>query len=310
MPHFSSAGVEIAYEVEGEGKPILLVHGFSATAADNWVRTGWVQALTRARYKVVRFDLRGHGASQKLYNADDYDIEKMAGDALALLDHLGIDKAPIVAHSFGGAVALEFAVKHPNRVTQLALLDAKINRLQPTLKLSDCAHLTPFEQELVAEATDIDWEAEDQIGLKFLEAVAERRLAGIQTQVKNDFVPFADQRGSGRDAKHWLKLLRETTAKAEFLSTSAASPEQIAELTMPVLLMYGEYSRVRKSGDRLRELLPHCTYECVPNAGHFFPARAPRVVLQSLKPFLGESTPADEASSPASHTRIATSPFP
>ena len=82
-------------------------------------------------------------------------------------------------------MALEFAVKHPNRVTQLALLDAKINRLQPTLKLSDCAHLTPFEQELVAEATDIDWEAEDQIGLKFLEAVAERRLAGIQTQVKN-----------------------------------------------------------------------------------------------------------------------------
>ena len=75
----------------------------------------------------------------------------------------------------------------------------------------------------------------------------------MKVSVTRGFI--ADQRGSGRDAKHWLKLLRETTAKAEFLSTSGASPEQIAELTMPVLLMYGEYSRVRKSGDRLRELL-------------------------------------------------------
>ncbi|WP_370300047.1 alpha/beta fold hydrolase [Abyssibacter sp.] len=305
MASLETNGTRIAYQQFGEGPDLIFVHGLAANRAF-WF-TG-LAPLLRDHFRLTLYDLRGHGYSATPETG--YSSSNQADDLAALLDHLGIDNAPIVAHSFGGAVALEFAVKHPNRVTQLALLDAKINRLQPTLKLSDCAHLTPFEQELVAEATDIDWEAEDQIGLKFLEAVAERRLAGIQTQVKNDFVPFADQRGSGRDAKHWLKLLHETTAKAEFLSTSGASPEQIAELTMPVLLMYGEYSRVRKSGDRLRELLPHCTYECVPNAGHFFPARAPRVVLQSLKPFLGESTPADEASSPASHTRIATSPFP
>ena len=121
MPHFSSAGVEIAYEVEGEGKPILLVHGFSATAADNWVRTGWVQALTRARYKVVTFDLRGHGASQKLYEADDYDIEKMAGDALALMDHLGIEKTDLMGFSMGAGIAMRLAARHGTRFGKVVL---------------------------------------------------------------------------------------------------------------------------------------------------------------------------------------------
>lgn len=131
MPHFSSAGVEIAYEVEGEGKPILLVHGFSATAADNWVRTGWVQALTRARYKVVRFDLRGHGASQKLYNADDYDIEKMAGDALALMDHLGIEKADLMGFSMGAGIAMRLAARHGTRFGKVVLAGMGAKALEP-----------------------------------------------------------------------------------------------------------------------------------------------------------------------------------
>ncbi len=60
MPEFSSSGgVSIAYEVAGQGKPMLLVHGFAATAEDNWRRTGWVQALTRARRQAVTFDLQG-----------------------------------------------------------------------------------------------------------------------------------------------------------------------------------------------------------------------------------------------------------
>lgn len=305
MASLETNGTRIAYQQFGEGPDLIMVHGLAANRAF-WF-TG-LAPLLRDHFRLTLYDLRGHGYSAMPETG--YSSSSQAEDLAALLDHLGIDKAPIVAHSFGGAVALEFAVKYPDRVSHLALLDAKINRLQPTLKLSDCAHLTPFEQELVAEATDIDWEAEDQIGLKFLEAVAERRLAGIQTEVQNDFVPFADRRGNGRDAKHWLKLLRETTAKEEFLSTSGTSPEQIATLPMPVLLMYGEYSRVQKSGERLRELLPRAEYVLVPNAGHFFPARSPRVVLKSLKPFLGLASHTDEASSPASHIHVAASPFP
>ena len=115
MPHFDHAGVSIAHETAGDGHPMLLVHGFAATAEDNWLRTGWVQALTRARRQAVTFDLRGHGASTKLYDPADYTVEKMAGDALALMDHLGIERASLMGYSMGAGIAAHLAAHHGAR---------------------------------------------------------------------------------------------------------------------------------------------------------------------------------------------------
>lgn len=289
MASLETNGTRIAYQQFGEGPDLIMIHGLAANRAF-WF-TG-LAPLLRDQYRLTLYDLRGHGYSTTPESG--YSASQQADDLAALMDHLGIQKAPIVAHSFGGAVALEFAVKYPDRVTKLALLDAKINRLQPTLKLSDCDHVTPFEQELIEEATDIDWATEDQIGIKFLEAVAERRVSGIHSDVQNDFVPFADRRGNGRDAKHWLRLLRETTARDDFISTEGASPEAITGLKMPILMMYGEFSRVRISGEQLGALVPHAQFITVPRAGHFFPARAPRVVHAALQPFLGHSAATSE----------------
>ena len=66
MPQFSSAGVAIAYEVHGSGRPILLIHGFGSTGKVNWIDTGWVETLVGAVYQPLTFDNRGHGASRKL----------------------------------------------------------------------------------------------------------------------------------------------------------------------------------------------------------------------------------------------------
>ncbi|MEP5367407.1 alpha/beta hydrolase [Parvibaculum sp.] len=131
MPVFSSEGVSIAYEVEGEGQPILLIHGFSATSEDNWVRTGWVQALTRARFKVVRFDLRGHGKSEKLYEPGDYATEKMTGDAIALLDHLGIGQADLMGFSMGAGIAMRLAARHGERFGKVVLAGMGSRALEP-----------------------------------------------------------------------------------------------------------------------------------------------------------------------------------
>lgn len=132
MAVFSSGGVEIAYEVAGEGQPILLIHGFSATAEDNWVRTGWVQALTRARYKVVTFDLRGHGASQKLHDPADYTTAKMGGDAIALMDHLGIERADLMGFSMGAGIALWLAARHGERFGSVVLAGMGGKALEPS----------------------------------------------------------------------------------------------------------------------------------------------------------------------------------
>ncbi len=79
MPHFDSDGIDIAYVDEGNGDPILLIHGFASSAQVNWVDTGWVRHLTREGRRVIAMDNRGHGHSAKphdpaLYGGDRFFI--------------------------------------------------------------------------------------------------------------------------------------------------------------------------------------------------------------------------------------------
>ncbi len=69
MPHFRNDGVDIAYLDEGEGEPVVLVHGFASTKEVNWLNPGWVSTLTRAGRRAIALDNRGHGASAKLYES-------------------------------------------------------------------------------------------------------------------------------------------------------------------------------------------------------------------------------------------------
>ena len=88
MPVFHHGSVELAYLDEGQGEPIVLVHGFASVKEVNWVQPGWVATLKGAGRRVIALDNRGHGQSSKLYDPADYHTTKMAGDVRALLDHL------------------------------------------------------------------------------------------------------------------------------------------------------------------------------------------------------------------------------
>ena len=101
MNSFSSNGIEIAYIDEGAGAPVLLIHGFASNVVTNWVDPGWVRTLVRAGYRVVAFDNRGHGRSEKLYDEAVYGAELMAEDARRLLDHLDIARADVMGYSMG-----------------------------------------------------------------------------------------------------------------------------------------------------------------------------------------------------------------
>lgn len=121
MQRFDSHGVEIAFIDEGTGDPILLIHGFGTTAAINWVRSGWVAALKGIGRRVIALDNRGHGDSEKLYDASAYTMPALAEDARRLLDHLGIERADVLGYSMGARVAAMLAVQHPARVRSLIL---------------------------------------------------------------------------------------------------------------------------------------------------------------------------------------------
>src|SRR5512135_1956447 len=101
MPSFTHDDVEIAYLDEGEGEPIVLVHGFASNKEVNWVAPGWVSALTRAGRRVIALDNRGHGQSAKLYDPAAYHSATMADDVRALLNRLGIARADVMGYSMG-----------------------------------------------------------------------------------------------------------------------------------------------------------------------------------------------------------------
>ncbi len=111
MPTFPNSGIPIAYEVHGEGLPILCIHGFGSSGKVNWIDTGWVETLTQAGYQPITYDNRGHGNSRKAYDSQLYYAHEMAEDARGLLDHLGIGRCPVLGYSMGARFAAFLALR-------------------------------------------------------------------------------------------------------------------------------------------------------------------------------------------------------
>ncbi len=126
MDSFRTNGVEIAFSdyqpAEPDKRPpILLIHGFASSHAVNWLFTQWIKTLTEDGRRVVTFDNRGHGQSEKLYDPALYSLEAMAGDASALMDHLAIPRADVMGYSMGARIAITLALTCPEKVNSLIL---------------------------------------------------------------------------------------------------------------------------------------------------------------------------------------------
>jgi pimeloyl-ACP methyl ester carboxylesterase len=121
MPSFKHGAVEMAFLDEGDGEPIVLIHGFASNKEVNWVQPGWATTLTAAGRRVLALDNRGHGQSAKLYDPKDYAIRTMAGDVCALLDHLDLPKADVMGYSMGARITAFLALDNPERVRSAIL---------------------------------------------------------------------------------------------------------------------------------------------------------------------------------------------
>jgi pimeloyl-ACP methyl ester carboxylesterase len=124
---FHHDGLRLAYldrpsPVSGAHQtPVLLIHGFASSIEVNWIAPGWFRTLGDAGYRVIAIENRGHGASDKPHSPDAYETIRMAEDARALLDHLGIARAFVQGYSMGARISAFLALHYPDRVAGLAL---------------------------------------------------------------------------------------------------------------------------------------------------------------------------------------------
>jgi pimeloyl-ACP methyl ester carboxylesterase len=166
---FNSDGVRIAFLDEGQGEPILLIHGFASSVRFNWIDPGWVGLLTRNGFRVIAVDNRGHGESEKLYDEAAYGAPLMAEDARRLLDHLGIEQADVMGYSMGARITAFLALAHPGRVRSAMFGGLGGNMLRPM------------------QGTD-----------KIAEALEAPSLDDVTDAYARTFRAFADRTGSAR----------------------------------------------------------------------------------------------------------------
>ncbi|MDX2435831.1 MAG: alpha/beta hydrolase [Acidobacteriota bacterium] len=305
MPFADLPGVRLAYErlgpppdaIDGENsdQEVVLVHGLGANLAF------WYWGVGRPlgeHFPVTAYDLRGHGRSEVTQNG--YTTAAMAADLLALLDHLGIAKAHLVGHSFGGAVALHAAVVAPERIASLTLVDAILRLFQPQPRLADCPDWQSLQQTYADLGVDL--KGEDEIDYRLLEALADRssRREPRKSREKTVYLPFESWNGSRRSAERWRKLLKSTELANEVKQISGLTREAVAALRLPMLAVYGELTYTMPSLDGLAAVQPGLDRVVVPGVGHFFPALAPQPLVDSVTTFLQDSTaPAKVHTAPA-----------
>ncbi len=234
LRQFSSQGVEIAFidvppEGRDRGEPILLIHGFASNHRINWVNPRWVETLTRGGRRVVAFDNRGHGSSQKLYQPHDYHTELMAGDAANLLAFLEIERADVMGYSMGARIASFLVLAKPGLVRSL-ILGGLGDRLVHSAGLP----------EGIAEA---------------MEAPS---LDSLADPTQRMFRAFADQTKSDRAA----------LAACIRGSRQSLTPAAVAGIAAPTLIAIGTRDAVAGDPHKLAGMMPQAEALDIPGRDH------------------------------------------
>lgn len=248
MPHFDHDGIRLAYLDEGEGEPILLIHGFASTKDVNWVDPSWVRHLKTAGRRVIAIDNRGHGDSAKLYDPAFYTAPAMAEDARALLDHLGIGRADVMGYSMGARITAFLALAHPDRVRSAIFGGLGLNMVRPM------AGTGPIANAL--EAPSID---------------------DVTNATARTFRAFAEA------TKSDLKALAACIRGAR----DPIKPEHLARLQCPVLVAVGSDDVIGGSAVELAKLIPGARALVIDGRDHM-KAVGDRQYKEGVSAFLAE----------------------
>lgn len=233
MATFDSGGYHIAFDdVPGSnGRPMILVHGFTSNRQEGWGRLGWYGAFERKDIRCVALDNRGHGESAKPHDPAAYSRDAMSGDILNLMDHLGIERAHIMGYSMGSRLAMAAAMKAPKRFATLT----------------------------IGGVGDKLFEERDIPGNPMAEAMEAADIESIKEPMLKSFRQFADDQGEDRLALAALTRNRD----AKF------TREELGKLDVPTLVVAGARDELAGDPDALAKVFPDGRAVTLPGCDHF-----------------------------------------
>ena len=262
-------GVGIEFEVAGEGRPVVLIHGFPDTGR-LWRHQ--VPALVDAGFQVIVPTMRGYGASDKPAEIADYNIAFLAGDVIGILDQLGIERAHVVGHDWGATVAWVLAIMAAPRVDHLSVLSVgnPATFTQAGLEQREKSwYMLLFQYEGIAE----QWLSNNEWA-NFREWMAHPDTDAVIKELEAD--------GSLTPALHWYRANLTPTA-------FVAPPLELPPVVAPTMGIWS-------SGDRhlveaqmtlsAETVSGPWRYERIEGAGHHMQLDAPEAVNALLLDFL------------------------
>lgn len=275
MPMTTANGLTFHYQQAGTGPDVVLIHGVTGDLSI-WFLCRAIQALSES-HRVTAYDLRGHGYSDA--PPTGYTSADHAADLFALMDHLEIERAAVVGHSFGGVIALHAAVLAPTRVDSLVLSDPYFPALRHLEDVSRWGHWQNFREEAHRAGVTLSDEHWYDLG-KFFDQVLHldgERLLQFRREV-------------GLPALNRLLRLGRTTCGDDSKVEAGLTSDLIHGLSIPTLALYGEFSPFLATASYLVENLPNCRSSIVPGAKHRAPEENPEEFLRLLCEFVNTSS--------------------
>ena len=236
-------------ELGGGGTPVVMAHGLLIGSLASWYFTAG-PPLARTR-RVRMYDLRGHGRSERA--ATGYDAKTLGTDLAALTADL--PAFDLVGHSWGGLVAMRFALAHPERVRRLAIVEAPI---PPSSAVELASFLSP---ELSPE--------------RLLDALPESLRAAVAS----------GRRQAERLARSVIALIRDTTLLADIRAEPDPTDAELAQLAIPTLCLYGDRSACLPAGERLARIAPGARTQIL-SGGHYLHLDARDALTRSIEAHL------------------------
>jgi pimeloyl-ACP methyl ester carboxylesterase len=266
-------GLELAYAEAGRGgRPLLLVHGFGGAKEDF---TGWLDRLAELGWHAVAPDNRGHGDSDKPEGEEAYELSVFADDTLAFADAMGFATFVILGHSMGGMFTQLVAVKNPERVEALVLMDTHhgpLRSIDPDIIELGIVTARNEGMDVVADVVRIMGE-NDPLATpahrKYLEEHPEREVQSDRNLRVCSPYMYASVLGQMGTQQDRLDLLDD--------------------LTMPTLVIVGEQDLpFLKASDRMAEAIPGARLAVLPGGGHSPQLEAPDAWWEALSGFLAD----------------------